>query len=489
MSLNVLRRRWPIVALVTAFALAGALVGYLAGARTYLATVTLQVPVGTTDDLDRTDRLTNTYKQIAESDPFRAEVRRRLPEAKDLEVSAEPQPNTELIHLSVQADRPELAQRAANLWATTLVERVTSRDERARLAERARVDRQLAAGERRLEELRGRLAAEPDPSRRAELSQTVRVSEVRYEALVQQAVALEVAGETPPPLLISDLAGRPTGAGLSAAVRNMALGLLLGLASGVGVAFLLERRAPQLDTLEDVIRATGTWVVGTIPTVRAQGPTIFNGAAPAQHAFSDLGARILWRDAPTAPTAVLVTSSREGDGKSLIAANLAVALARFRRRVLLVDANLRTPSLHRFFKLNNDRGLSDLLQHHTEGLTDPGTLASHTSIPNLSVLTSGPPAGNATELLASARMAEVIEDFKNEYEFVIVDSPGLAFAADAAVLASQVNAVMFVVAELPVRHDIIRTALGELESVGAKGIGVVVNRWRAEPFTANGRGA
>jgi uncharacterized protein involved in exopolysaccharide biosynthesis len=120
---NVLRRRWRVVALLTVLALAGTLGGLVAGGRSSAATATVRIP-GTPDDLQYTDRLTNTYKRIAESAPIRAEVRRRVGGGAALDLSATPVPNTELMELTARAHTPDLAQRAANTLATVLVSQV-----------------------------------------------------------------------------------------------------------------------------------------------------------------------------------------------------------------------------------------------------------------------------------------------------------------------------------------------------------------------------
>jgi capsular exopolysaccharide synthesis family protein len=489
--MNVLKRRWLVVALVTAVALAGTLAGLAVAGPTYTATATLQV-ISTSvqpQDLDYTDRLVNTDKRIAEGASLRAAVRRRFPDVGDVPVSVEPQPNTQLINLSARDDRPEVAQRAANVWAEALVERVQGRSYRAQSAIRERVATQLAEIENRLAKMREELAAARDPARRARLATSVRVRELGYRALAEQASALDLATDARTTLSIADPASRPSGGAWSNVERNVALGLLLGFAAGVGVAFLLERRAPQLDTLDDIERATGASVFATIPPLRDEVSAVFNGSTGEQQAFGNLRARLLSLEPSTVPRSVLVTSAQEGDGKSVIAVNLAAALARARRRTLLVDGDLRRPSLHRFFGLDNDRGLRELLEQEKARVDELASLISDTTVPNLSVLTSGPPSPDAAELLASPRMTEVIpllKRVKGPYEFIVIDSPGLTAASDAAALATQVDVVMFVVGGTPVSDEIVRGARHQLNGAGTLSVGVVVNRWLGERSTRYG---
>jgi capsular exopolysaccharide synthesis family protein len=290
----------------------------------------------------------------------------------------------------------------------------------------------------------------------------------------------------------------------------LALGLILGLAAAVGVAFLLERRAPQLDTLDEIERAAGASVLATIPHVRGATPTVFNSASPVQEAFGTLRARLLSDDgyapplpfafpqpeesqpgvlAPplaepliTEPRAVLITSVQDGDGKSVVALNLAAALARARRRVLLVDGDLRRPILHR--GLANDRGLSELLRAPGDlYAADAAMVILTTGIPNLSLLASGPGAAEAAELLASPRMAEVIDTLKLDYDFLVIDSAGLASASDAVAVAPHVDTVLFVVGKTPASEHGIKSARRQLQSADGH-TGIVVNRWPAAQLIA-----
>jgi capsular exopolysaccharide synthesis family protein len=492
--MSVLRRRWKAVALVTAFAVLGTVAGLLTAGREYLATTTLRVPAagpgagGT--NLDYVDRLTNTYERIAQSPSLRAEMQRRLPGEQDVAVSVEPLPNTELMHLTARADDPRTAQAAANRWAMALVQRVEASRAEARSGAREEIDEQLGVVERRLTELREVREATADPGRRAALDQSIRVGELRYEALAQQAAGLDVTEAGRGSLSIAEPAVVDAG-GWPGAVRRLGLGLVLGLVAGTGVAFLLERRAPQLDTLDEIERAAGSPVLATVPLLPSEGTMVFNGGSPAQDAFGSLRARLLARDSGQAPRTILVASAHEGDGKSLVAVNLAAALARARRRVLLIDGDLRRPSLHPILGVRNSFGLTDLLQPGSGAPEPKSPGVTPTHIGNLDMLPSGSDSLAAAELLASPRMTELVAGFKRRYEFVVVDSPGLLDRGDAAALAAQVDVVVLVVNGTPVSHEVVEAVRRQLEALGADRIGVVVNRWtgdRLADFSRRRRG-
>jgi capsular polysaccharide biosynthesis protein len=308
---KVLRRRWRVVALVTVLALAGTLGGLVAGGRSSAATATVRIP-GTPDDLLYTDRLTNTYKRIAESAPVRAEVRRRVGGGADLGLSATPVPNTELMELTARAQSADLAQRAANTLATVLVSQVRADAREDRSAARAGLTSELAASERQLLRLRRELAGETDRARRTELAERLRVGELAHQALAAQA-ATGLDGRDVRNVVSISQRATPSAGQWRRAAGEIAVGLILGLLAGVGLAFVLERRKPQLDTLEEIERAAGASVLTTIPTFHSGTPGRYgrpgpvhstpvlptplrpalNGASMPHAAFAELRARLL----------------------------------------------------------------------------------------------------------------------------------------------------------------------------------------------------
>jgi capsular exopolysaccharide synthesis family protein len=508
---NVLRRRWRVVALVIAVALGGTLAGLAAGGRSQAATATVRIPA-TPDDLQYTDRLTNTYQRLAESAPLLADAERRVGEPRGLRFSATPVPNTELMELTAQAPTADLARRAADIWAARLVSRVSAAARQDQRAAGAALTSELASSQQQLLRLRRKLATTTDPVRRSDLAEQLRVGELAHQALAQQAATGLNSRDLRNVLSLAEHA-TPSGSQWRHAARELALGLILGLIAGVGLAFVLERRKPQLDTLEDIERATGAPVLAAIPTFRADAPgspapaqrvdsvpvlpkplrPALNGASTPHAAFGDLRARLLsdetvpfearpdFHDEHLAAghqrRTVLVTSAKQGDGKSTVAGNLAVALSRARHRVLLVDGDLRRPTLHRYFGFSDDHGLSELLLACREpSLTRCRAETAKTSLPKLSVLPGGPRAPEAAELLASTRMSDVIAKLKPDYDFIVIDSPDLATTTDAAAVVPSADAVILVVPSIPVSHDTVYAARRQLEAWGARTVAIVVNR-------------
>jgi protein-tyrosine kinase len=166
--------------------------------------------------------------------------------------------------------------------------------------------------------------------------------------------------------------------------------------------------------------------------------------SPAAESFRRLRTKLLHPSAGKVPRSILVTSVAPNEGKGFVTANLAITMAQgVEQHALIVDCDLRRPSLAGLFGLSNERGLADHLQ---DGI-DLSSLIRKTEIAKLSVLPAGPPPGNPSELLGSEKMAAVIEELIGRYpdRFIIFDSPPMQAAAETAVLARQVDGVVLVV--------------------------------------------
>jgi capsular exopolysaccharide synthesis family protein len=168
----------------------------------------------------------------------------------------------------------------------------------------------------------------------------------------------------------------------------------------------------------------------------------------------------------------LVTSPDSGTGKTTTVANLGVVCAQAGLRVVLVDADLRRPSLHKQFGLTNGVGLTDLLVGDVQCVTD---CVVPTRISGLSIVPSGAVPPNPSELLGSARMGIALEEFHELADLVLLDSPPTLLVADAAVLARLVDRVLLVLRAGETRRDAARQALDNLAQVGGRVIGTVLN--------------
>ncbi|AEV95491.1 CpsD/CapB family tyrosine-protein kinase [Pediococcus claussenii] len=176
---------------------------------------------------------------------------------------------------------------------------------------------------------------------------------------------------------------------------------------------------------------------------------------------------------------IVFTSSAPSEGKSTVSNNVAVTWAVQGRKILLVDADLRRPTVHRTFSQNNAKGLSTLLS----GNVDMDTAIHETPIKDLSIMTSGPIPPNPSELLGSERMGEIMKSLSEKFDVVIIDAPPVNTVTDAQVLAARADGTILVVPQGYADKAGVRHAKQLLDVVHAKILGAIMNRVTAEKST------
>jgi capsular exopolysaccharide synthesis family protein len=261
------------------------------------------------------------------------------------------------------------------------------------------------------------------------------------------------------------------------------IGLILGLLLGIGTAIVRDRMSDRIRGLHDFEKISGLTVLATVPrTPRPRGP----GAAlpvllrlpqsPAAESYRYLRSRLHPLLISAKASTVLVASAHDGEGRSTTAANLAVALAVAGRSVILVDADLPGPHQHTIFDLPDERGLTDLL----DGEIRTETALQQGPVPRLRVLTAGPGADRATDLLEGPRLGQVLQRLGRLCDVVVIDSPAILSVSDAIGLAAAADHILFLGDfRRSTRAGVIR-ALAELgEVVDGNVSGVLVNAPRS----------
>ncbi len=265
-------------------------------------------------------------------------------------------------------------------------------------------------------------------------------------------------------------------------LRNYQLALLLGLGLGIGLCLLFEHLDNTYKTPDDVKSHLRLPFLGMVPdAVGHSGPATARGGPPVPHrstqsgvaeAYRILRTNLIFSMPGTSGRALLVTSANPGEGKTTTAINLAESLAHNGARVLVVDADLRRPTLHQRFSLQKTPGLSDLIV----GKSQASQAIQNTPTKGLQVLPCGYIPPNPAELLGSASMAEVVRALREHYDWVLIDTAPALAMADTPVLCPLVDGLVLVVgAEIGSRPTVQR-AVDQLQSVGGKIIGVVLNK-------------
>jgi len=282
---------------------------------------------------------------------------------------------------------------------------------------------------------------------------------------------------------------------------NLSIALLLGLCVGTGAAFLQEHLDNTLKTTEEVERFLQLPALGAVPAVAGlengngvhafyeralmltgdKGKSNGNGHwnriegnasnAPLAEAFHGLRTSVLLSTAKRPPSSLLVTSAQSGEGKTTVAANLALSLAQLGESVLLIDADLRRPRLQEFFGVDNSSGLVDFLTGHV----DWRKVVWQSPAEGLSVLFCGPIPPNPADLLSSEYMPNLIREATKEYKFVVLDSPPMLNLADSRILATLVDGVILVVGSGTTPRELVHRAYISAVDAGSHILGAAIN--------------
>jgi non-specific protein-tyrosine kinase len=313
-----------------------------------------------------------------------------------------------------------------------------------------------------------------DSERIAAISRSIELKEETYATLLEQYEQVRAREAMRANMLsIVDPAVPPQSPSKPHRKLGVALGFVVGSVSGLGLALLLESLDTTLYATQQIQEVTDLPVLGRIPTVRRQWQmALFDGNPLQAEAFRRLRTAVftLGRDVPL--RTLLVTSAGPGEGKSTIVAHLAFSIAQAGRRTIVLDGDLRRPTLHKIFDLPNEQGLSSVLKQ--EATLDAAVQDS--GIPGVRVLTSGPLPPNPAELLDSPQMTALVEQLAQQFDIVLLDTPALLAVTDAAVRAPTVDGVMLVVGRAQARREAVRAACQHLADVKARWVGVVVNR-------------
>ncbi len=260
---------------------------------------------------------------------------------------------------------------------------------------------------------------------------------------------------------------------------DIILGALFGLFVGICLALLQEFLDDRINTVEDATRILALPSLGNVPALSAADARLLpqmKGLDPASESYRILRTNIQFVTVDTPLRTLLVTSSSPGEGKTTTAANLAFAMVMDGKRVILVDTDLRRPSLHKLLELPTMPGVTDVLLERA-ALDD--ALLTHAELPFLSILTAGSTPPNPSDLLNSRRFRTLVGELAGRADMVIFDSPPVTAASDASILGSQMDGVILVLENGSTRKAAARHSLELLRNGRATILGVMYNKMRA----------
>ncbi len=309
------------------------------------------------------------------------------------------------------------------------------------------------------------------------LKREVDTNRTLYEGLLQRYKELSVAGGAGNPSNISivDEAQRPGAPYKPNLKMNLVLALMFGGVAGGLAAFAREFIDDSFKDPEEVEQILGLPLIGIIPDVDEArfSEQMDDQRSPLNEAYRSLRTALQFSTSAGVPKTILVTSSRPSEGKSSTAFNVARQFAQLGMQVLLIDADLRKPSLHRLIGCVGHRGLSNCLV----GNARPPDVLQRTDYPNLEFMPAGPLPPDPTELLASARMASLLAIASEKYDLVIVDTAPVGGMADAPILSNFTEGCLLVVEAHKSPRNGVSNALKRLHFARADVLGIVLNKF------------
>ena len=297
-----------------------------------------------------------------------------------------------------------------------------------------------------------------------------------YEGLLERYKTLNaMAGVSLSNIAIIDNAEVPKGPSSPNLIRNLLLGLIFGLGLAAVLVFFRDQFDDAIRVPEDIEGKLGLPLLGVVPRSGDDSPdaALLDPKSPMSEAYNSLRGSLLYSTPQGLPQIMLVTSAQAAEGKTTTSLAIASGFARMGRRVLLIDADMRRPSLQMRMNVTNDRGLSTLLTS-----ADPlEQLTVRSAQANLTLLPAGPIPPSPTELLSTGRMEDILQSAARQFDVVVVDSPPILGLADAPLMSALVDGVIIVVEAGRSRRGALKSALRRLRTMRPVLLGAVLTKF------------
>lgn len=309
--------------------------------------------------------------------------------------------------------------------------------------------------------------------------QEVDTNRALYDALLQRFKEIGVAGGVGVNnIAIVDTADVPQRPSSPRLLLNLAISILAGLGLGAALAFALEQLDEAISDPTELQRRLGLPLLGSVPKTDDETTpreALLDRKSDLFDAYIAVQTNLAFTTEHGVPRSFSVTSTRPAEGKSTTSLALATTLARGGKKVILVDGDMRSPSVHHLGGVDHDRGLSNFLA----GEEDIASLTFEMKDLGFTAMSAGPIPPNAAELLTSNRLAILIDRLLQTYDHVVIDSPPVMGLADAPLIASRVEGVIYAVESHGIKSTQVKTALARLESANARIFGGVLTKFEA----------
>lgn len=428
------------------------------------------------------EQLTSTYSQMMAKEPVLLNVAQQVGLTNPVEdikewITVTPVRDTQLIQVKVETTNPAKSAAIANAVVTVFAEQIQEIQTQRFAQSKGTLEAQLSDIEKQIAEYSSAAETAATYDERERLDTKVAQYREIYSNLLltyeqvrlseAQAVSSVVQVEPATPNLTPV---KPK------VLQNTLLAAVVGFLLAAGAVVAREALDDTIKAPDEIARKFKLPVLGVVNHHRIDKNsliTLSDPRSPTAEAYRTLRTNVSYTSVDKPLRTLMVTSAEPGEGKTTTITNLAVVMAQNGRSVILTDCDLRHPSVHTYFNLENRFGLTNLFTQRDEVLLD-ATLHP-TSLPTLAVMTTGALPPNPAELLGSRRMQTILESMRQQAEIVLVDTPPTLAVTDGAVLAPTVDGVLLVVRPGKTRASALRQTLEQLRQVKANVLGVVLN--------------
>ncbi len=384
--------------------------------------------------------------------------------------------NTQLIQVTVQDPNPLQAADIANTLAVVFTDRIREMQSQRYASTLNDLTQQIAEMELQLSETSAAIDRGINANQNVELEARLTEYQRLYSNLVTNYEQVRLAeAQTSTYFFVSEPARVSTTPVNNKTTRNTLQGVAVGLLVAVGGVVVVNRLDDTIKNPDEIRLRFKLPILGMIASNKTpEGKLIcqIEPRSPVAESFRSLRTNLTYASVDMPLRRILVTSATPLEGKTTIASNLAIVMAQGEKRVVLIDADMRRPKIHRRFGLLQRIGLSDLFVR-TSDLFDGVLQAS--KVPRLSIVTSGRLPPNPSELLASQMMDRILENLSKDHDLILIDTPPLLLVTDAAALSTKVDGVLMVVKPGFTKLATFKQSLEQLRAVGARVLGVVLN--------------